>query len=232
MDQLRHKLFDYTESPPPGVWSKVESALDQDLPGISKKLSAFSSPPPPGLWSKIESGLNNSGRPSKVLPLRKLIRIAAAAVILVAVFMTVRLFAPDSDKDQITSVPEPQTTSPAAEPSDKPDTPYGEDPVEKKDPGIAKSFVKTPIQRAANKNAVSAKKTRYTTMSNDDGQTVRLSKKIAPVFDCAGGKMKSISARCKEDIKALQEKIGSSFTSPSADFSGLIDILKSLEGDQ
>jgi hypothetical protein len=70
---------------------------------------------------------------------------------------------------------------------------------------------------------------RYLTMANDNGKKVRLSKKVASVFDCADNAASSKSIRCKESIESLQQKMSASLVSPSGDFSGLIDMIKSLE---
>ncbi len=227
-DQLQQRLLNFTAEPPGQVWDAVRSELDQQMPGISHKLSEYGTQPPKQLWEKIESGLE---KPSvfSVIPFyrKRAAKLMAAAVILLAVFLGVRSMVNFSGQEKpITSFENNIQEEAVRSTIDS--------PTEHSDVDETKATRTTTVERNPSKKAVSASvaslnKNRYITVSNEDGRQVRLSKKIVPVFDCAGDKIKVKGMRCREDIKSLQEKIGSSFTSPSADFAGLIDMLKSLE---
>jgi hypothetical protein len=69
-------------------------------------------------------------------------------------------------------------------------------------------------------------------MAKDDGHTVRLSKKAFTVFDCAENSAPHNKERCKENIQLMQQKMAASMLSPSGDFGGLIDMIKSLEENE
>ena len=66
-------------------------------------------------------------------------------------------------------------------------------------------------------------------MANDKGKVVRLSKKVIPVFNCADNYKSSNNLACKENIELLQHKMATSLISASADFGGLVDLLKDLK---
>ena len=70
---------------------------------------------------------------------------------------------------------------------------------------------------------------RYTTIENGKGKVVRLSKKVIPLFNCAGDMASFDNVSCKENIQILQHKMATSSLSTSADFAGLIDMLKDLK---
>jgi negative regulator of sigma E activity len=239
MDQLRKKLSDFTETPPSRVWTAVEAALEQEMPVLSQKLGDYSVTPPAVVWRKIESGLQKKKEPARIILFRnKLTRIAAAAVILFAVFLGVRLFTPTAETNVITAVPElPGAAQPLQSgEEEKPavennDSPMVKRSAEKKERVVARTADKTSRAKRYEKKPVAVKTFRYTTMSNEEGETVRLSKKVAPVFNCAEAKIKTLSYYCRENIKLMQEKIGSSI-SPSTDFAGLIDLIKTLEDNQ
>jgi hypothetical protein len=66
---------------------------------------------------------------------------------------------------------------------------------------------------------------RYIIYSDDDGNAVRLPKKLFDAFACA-----SDDIPCKQKIKKLQEQAAASAT--KTDFTGLLDMLKKLEENQ
>jgi hypothetical protein len=69
----------------------------------------------------------------------------------------------------------------------------------------------------------------YITIADGDGNKVRLSKKAFTVFNCAENSTSTDYQRCKENILLMQQKMSASLLSPSGDFGGLIDLIKSLE---
>ncbi|HYH16025.1 MAG TPA: hypothetical protein VD794_12425, partial [Flavisolibacter sp.] len=70
---------------------------------------------------------------------------------------------------------------------------------------------------------------RYTVVAKEDGQIVRLSQKAYAVFDCAVKGVAQKSENCKENIETMQAKMATSMISPTTDFAGLIDMIKTLE---
>ncbi|HYH13671.1 MAG TPA: hypothetical protein VD794_00530, partial [Flavisolibacter sp.] len=70
---------------------------------------------------------------------------------------------------------------------------------------------------------------RYKVVAKEDGKLVRLSQKAFAVFDCAVKATANKNIRCKENIESMQEKMATSVISPTGDFAGLIDMIKTLE---
>ncbi len=228
-DQLQNRLFQYAEEPPAKVWKDIEYALDEGSAVLSRRLENFEAAPPPSAWQHIEASLQPSPQTNtRQVPVRKIFRYAAAAVVLFVVVSGVRYLVNMPEKEKI-SVVQKQEAAPAPSAA-APDT----EEITEAPAIVSKQPVKKLTRSAPNESAIQPRKingNRYVTVENDEGQQVRLSKKVVPVFDCAEAKVRA-SKRCQDNIRELQEKIGSAFTSPSADFAGLMDMIKSLEKQQ
>jgi hypothetical protein len=67
---------------------------------------------------------------------------------------------------------------------------------------------------------------------NGTGKTLRVSKKLYAVFDCADNATALNSKRCKENIQTLQRKMAAAVVTPTNDFTSVIDMIKTLEKEQ
>ncbi len=68
-EELKRKLYNYEADPPGTAWSRIASALDQEINAeFPQKLYALEEPPPSELWSRIEEGLEKDKEqyPSKL----------------------------------------------------------------------------------------------------------------------------------------------------------------------
>ncbi|MCW3074867.1 MAG: hypothetical protein JWP69_1936 [Flaviaesturariibacter sp.] len=224
--ELQHKLFHFEAMPSTKVWDAITAQLDTETPDFSQRLFNYEVTAPQGAWKRIEAGLDTDATPAKLIPFykrhNKLIRFGGmAAAILIAV-VVVNLFGEKVEtgtgtQTQTGSFQNPDSGKATAQ---KPIIASGEDlPVETNTPD--------------NPRAIASAKTtsnRYMTMAKDDGKTVRLSKKVYPVIDCAEKTEESTWSRCKENIQALQAKMSASVG--AGDFGGLIDMIKNLEENE
>ncbi|MFN2457447.1 MAG: hypothetical protein ABR502_04525 [Chitinophagaceae bacterium] len=150
--------------------------------------------------------------------------ISAAAILILLATGVTYLFISRSNSDVAQNSSHSKTDSPVVKPSLViPDTQAITSPNNSQENNdISKSD-----------NGVNSKLyARYTTYTNENGNTVRLSKKLYPVFDCADKSTALSNKRCKENIQSLQRKMASSAISPSNDFASIIDMIKSLEKEQ
>jgi len=89
-EQLKHKMKQWEATPPPGCWEAIASRLS-DTPAyaaLAAKLYDSAVLPPPASWPVIAAALEETARPAApVRPLYKksYFRMAAAAVLLLAV---------------------------------------------------------------------------------------------------------------------------------------------------
>lgn len=90
---LQNKLQQFEVAPPPDVWNKISSRLDEEFvasdSGIAETLGDAVIPPPAGVWDKVNAELDGQPpvekQPAKVIPLYK--RIAVAAVVIGVLFL-------------------------------------------------------------------------------------------------------------------------------------------------
>ena len=230
--QQPHKLLQFEAKPPTEMWAAIEAELDQrtTLPTL-EKLATFEAAPPAHVWRQIERSMASIPAPEKVVSFKKYgwVRYAAAAVILMAVAFTVITFGLQKEDKKLATQQGSNNTT--AGPSDK--TAVNTNKVNK-DQGVTQPASPLSNTQSTRETEDTKKKTttpfkRYMTVAMDNGETVRLSKKVLPVFECADNATASIRKRCKENIENLQQKMASSLASPTTDFAGLIDMIKTLE---
>lgn len=81
----KDRLFDYKADPPPSAWEAIAAGLDKGETSFPKKLYNYEAQPPATAWQAIEAQLPAT-RGAKVVPMRsKMLRYAAAAVVLLAI---------------------------------------------------------------------------------------------------------------------------------------------------
>ncbi len=97
-----HKLFNYKADPPPSAWDAIAAGLDAEKASFPEKLYNYAEQPPATAWQGIEAQLP-AANGAKVVPLRtKMMRYAAAAVLLLAV-VSVAYFTTISNSNQPTA---------------------------------------------------------------------------------------------------------------------------------
>lgn len=224
-NELQNKLADYEAAPPPHVWAEIEGALDNQAAPHATLLYQFEQVPPPHVWNKIEQGLEEKNE--NAAPVRKIhvSRLAAAAAILILVASAITFFIgrqkESGDVAIVTSPGEREKTSGTSadisQPTEKNET------TSTTGQGMATAKTRAEVKKDRIPSG------RYMTIADEEGKKIRLSKKVASVFDCADNLASVKGVRCKENIESLQQKMSASLLSPSGDFSGLMDMIKSLE---
>lgn len=238
-ESLKNKLEQYKAQPPSRVWPAIEAALNEPFDETGNRLYHFETPPPDQLWKKIESSLTGSSNAAPVVPFfaryGKSFKYTAAAAILVLITTGVILFFNKNASNHLANTTTPKKSSGSnpemvvTTPSEKKNPTSNNLPApansnkNQPDKNIAKNEVATTQE-----TATATQENRYLTFANEKGKVVRLSKKVLPVFNCAGNVAATNNQSCKENIETLQNKMATSLVMPS-DFAGFINMLKDLK---
>jgi hypothetical protein len=236
--RLRDRLIQYEVAPPPNVWEGVREALLQEEPALAARLSSFEITPPVNSWSAIKKSLEGEARAGNTRSaFRRFPRYAAAAAVLVLIFISARYILSRNDDPLPTVAKEstepvqlpvkenPQITTAAPVKQEQETTAVEKNGTARTVPSLKKENKRL----VATAPAVRMNPNRYLTKENEEGNTVRLSRKVAPLFNCAEDLASWNSIRCRENIQVMQEKMAQTLISPSSDFAGLVDLLRSLE---
>lgn len=235
--QLQHKLQQFEATPPKNAWSAIEERLNNANPELQERLYNYETTPPAGAWNAITATLDNAtsieNAPVSITN-SKWFRYAVAAVILGIVALSILTYAVNKPETTIAKQPvlkqESYTQQPASTPETSNTSTVDNRPAETITPIKEESISVSTASTTKNQSATVTK--HYKVVAKEDGQIVRLSQKAYAVFDCAvkGAAQKSVN--CKENIQTMQAKMASSMASPTTDFAGLIDMIKSLEENE
>lgn len=227
-NELQYKLSNYEAAPPTHVWDEIETALAHQATLHATLLFKFEQAPPAELWNKIEQQLEE--KDEKIITLTKrtnFIRYAAAAAMLVLVASAITFFIIRGKQgNELANTPSPvkkgttNTSTVEKKNADGKPSDYTVDNNKEQT-----NYSKPDTELNKDKSSSS----RYMTIADEEGKKIRLSKKVASVFNCADNIASIKGIRCKEDIETLQQKMSASMLSASGDFSGLMDMIKSLE---
>ena len=240
-NQLQHRLFHFEVEPPARMWEAITDALEDQTSSAADKLQQFEAVPKAAVWDKIEENLNvtTDTQPHQIPSYKRLskpLRYGSAVAILVLVAVAIFLF---TNKDMASGnlAQQPGGTLPAQNQSNtvKASTTTPKPDRSSQSTGSGKgngTRVDRQTYNSDSENETSttqkAASERYLTVATEEGTSVRLSKKVFPVFDCAEHSTAIKRFQCKENIEALQ-KMASSLASPSGDFASLMDMIKTLE---
>ncbi|MDB5196045.1 MAG: hypothetical protein JWP88_415 [Flaviaesturariibacter sp.] len=228
---IQHRLSQFEATPPLKVWDAIAAELDTDSSTFAQKLAAYETAPPTAVWGRVAAELDTVATSAQVVPFyqkhSKLIRYGSMAAAIFAAVIVFNLFSKNAESDSVSNVSaSQQMPNPDTKPAPITEIPNSVTAIVPETSRTAQSAV---IQR----DAIAAAKVspnRYMTMANNDGKTVRLSKKVYPVIDCAEKTEESTWSKCKENIQSMQAKMSASVG--AGDFGGLIDMIKSLEEKQ
>lgn len=251
---FQNKLLNYTQKPPQKVWDVIATALDKETSStLSHKLYHFKEMPPEPAWQKIKSQLDAIAEPVKVVSFynkyRRPLRYSAAAAILVFLAITTSLLITKKTKTEgIAQTGIPLTTSQNS-PFIIPSQPHeatntitsanvsNEENVQGKKPAfkllpqktvnfytaVKKLFPKVVERKHTIVSDASIDK--YMIYSDEEGNAVKLPKKLFDFFSCAAEEI-----ACKEKMQLLQQKFAT--TSLSTDFTGILELLKNIKENQ
>lgn len=230
MNDFSHKLFHFEAAPPIHVWEAIASELDNTSSGFAHKLHSFETTPSARVWEHIDSELTKENPPAKIIPFhKKRSRFIRYGTMVAAIFVGVILINLFSKKANSDDAAKLKTNSISHQPNA---ASSGELITSADQAQVATPQKKEPRQSVTNTDTPAINKissARYITLAKGDGKTIRLSKKIYPVIDCAAKTDALAWSRCKENIQAMQAKMATSVGAAGGDFGGLMDMIKNLE---
>jgi hypothetical protein len=252
--QLQHKLLHYEVQPPEGVWNKIAASLEEKISlSLSEKLYQYKQDPSPAVWQNIVAQLNTgTSEKTKVVPFyiryRRPLKYSGAVAIFIFLAVLTSLFISKKTESEVPAegivrnnntkkdsakIPEDsdENTSIQVKESSKPERTIAKSKVSegrKEESQTSLSFIENFLPRQAEKNEIvrsSINADKYMMYSDEDGNVIRLPKKIFSAFACPAEDL-----ICKQRLQQLREKFAASAT--TADFTGLLQILKSLQENQ
>lgn len=233
--QLQHKFQQFEATPPKDAWLAIEERLDDASSTLQERLYDYEAAPPFSAWNEIATTLGkHSTNKAATTPIyqTKWFRLATAAAILGLIALGIFNFginrptATIAKQQPVLKQVQPLSTSPKATPATSTTNTHKE-PVKAITP-IKEESISVPASTSPKENTAIITK-HYKVVAKEDGQIVRLSQKAYAVFDCAVKGAAQKSSTCKENIQTMQAKMASSLVTPSTDFAGLIDMIKTLE---
>jgi hypothetical protein len=253
--QLQNKLLHYEVQPPDGVWNKIAVSLDENISlTLSEKLYQYEETPPPTVWQNIIAQIGLAPKEeAKVVPFyiryRRPLKYSGAVAMFIFLAVMTSLLISKKTESELPSQGTVQNnaiknnSSKTTSDSDINNPPIREKGESKPDRVIARSkiskdrqedsqnsfsFIENFLPQQAERNAIvqpSINDDKYMMYSDGDGNVIRLPKKIFSAFACPTEDM-----ICKQRLQQLREKFAASAT--TADFTGLLQILKSLQENQ
>jgi hypothetical protein len=231
--ELQDKLLHFTATPPERCWHALEEAIEHHNPAYVQRLSDYEQTPATHNWEAIADGLTTVNRPATVLspahfrfPAKMMVAVAVVAVLAFGIFQII-------NSSSLTGASKAGTAKhlpPGTESKGLQEVmPKGAD-----NSGLDQQLEMTISQEASRDTAqvtreAKLKPSRYVTINNDEGKKVRLSKKAYTLMACAENSTAINYNNCKETIQMMQQKMSASLISPSGDFSGLVDMVRSVE---
>jgi hypothetical protein len=230
-NQIQNKLSAFQVKPPDEVWNKIAEALDTDADYIlSKKLFNYQQTPSAQAWDNIKTRLekiNNKVDPARVVPFFKRYRIplkytaAAASFIFVAVLVSLMVSKKSVSETTASTASQQQNSFAAVKNDTQKTTAFpGKNTQKNKlfSPPENKKLIKAFEQQPA------VNSSRYIVYANTSGNAVKVSKKLYSLFACYDSK-----PDCRQNIEGLQQKVAASAVMASADFTSVLDLLKTIE---
>jgi hypothetical protein len=248
---LQHKLFNYDAQPPREVWEKISVVLDSEAEKpFPERLINYESEPPPFIWDNIAAALNAAETP--VIPLRKRFSkpfrygSAAASVLLAALLINLLLSKKSVSKegDVASEIKHSASAPHAAQKTSQ--SPGGFNGNEEKETAATfiyanrgKNIPSRIVHIHSNNKRVNTRINkvttttnsaiqfefldRYTVFSKNTDEAFRVSKKLFNLFLCS-----EVNEYCRLNIEMVKGKVASPSVLASADFSGVLDLLQSI----
>lgn len=254
--QLQHKLLRYEVQPPDGVWNKIAASLDENVSfTLSKKLDQYKEEPSRSVWQNISSQLDHSVfEKAKVVPFyvryRKPLKYSGAVAIFIFLAVLTSLFVSRKTESDLPPRGIANVNTTKKNTSKPSEISKGNNTVaqstEKNKPehritkskasGVRQEELHNPaflpfenfFPQQAERNKIissSVSSDKYMIYSDGNGNVVRLPKKIFNAFACPAD-----DVICKQRLRQLKEKFAAS--AMTTDFTGLLQILKSLQENQ
>jgi hypothetical protein len=252
---IQNKLLNYEVQPPEDVWDKIAASFEDVSHSLAEKLFQYEEAPSAAVWKNIEGQLNEAERkPISIFSRqRKLFRYSGAAAAFIVIAISVSLLISKKTESELSAAGITSNKTTTKDTTKKTD--------QKQDEAESNSVSQTTIDKDTQLLTASKTKTthskknetegtlsmrdnylpekaqkayvsnssftsdKYMIYSDGEGNAVRLPKKIFNAFACPTG-----NADCKQRLQMLREKFAESAV--TADFTGLLEILKSLQENQ
>jgi hypothetical protein len=251
---IQNKLLQYEIQPPEGAWSKIAESLDESISTtLSQKLYQYEEPPLNDVWHKIAVQIEDTGNEkAKVVPFfvryRRPLKYSGAVAIFIFFAVITSLLVSKKTESEIPAqgitndLKTKKDTSlvngnlknnTAIQPTEKNNA---ERSIATSKPGVIRTGDTQPsisydeylFPREAQRNEIfngSVSSDKYMIYSDGDGNAIRLPKKIYSAFAC-----QTNDFICKQRLQKLRQKFAASAV--TTDFTGILQILKSLQENQ
>ncbi len=241
---VSQKLQNFEVAAPTIAWENINQKLNElnDFKAVSQKLRNLEVTPPPEMWDHIQQSLDREKEETKIIPLHtggsRWIKYAAAACLIGLIGIAIYYYNSNLSKGMVLgSAPEiaQQQTVPQINNPEKivPITPEHYELVPEQKPGSAQLLAATPITRRNRQGNVYAStiekneelQGRYIMLMTENGDVVRLSKKLTSLADCIAGEDNSLD--CNQQIAHWQEQMVKTSLPSTPD--NFLDLLKLAE---
>ena len=251
--ELKNKLFHYHAQPPVNAWDKINATLNENSDHrISERLLQYEVNPPASMWDYISASLHENEKPLIPFKIRflKPLKYAAVAASLIGIIVLMSLLVnrKTTSGDVAISPVNNQIIATPILPADtekQTKTSIENDGYTKSHEGAyahnSKMFHKRALPLYPQSSASSVTELtnqvvghnypietsttldRYIIFSKSSGDAFRLSRKLYHLFNCS-----DTDENCKENIQAIQQRMADPTLMASADFSGILDLLKNM----
>lgn len=257
---LQNKMLQWGTNPPEDTWNKIVASLGVDEEYmLQQKLSSFESQPPRHVWDHIEAGLE-AHQPVRVVSFYQKHKRAfqysgaAAALILAVVLINLFVSKPSVSSDlthqsSAQSLPHLQGGQTA---TDSVHSSAGVNATSDShaltgphSTSVTSGGNSNPINHSSKASHKPVKNSGYHTLmaeweqakdslvnryfvhTNNRGEAIRFSSKLYDLFECSD---EWTEKECAQQIMLWQQKAATSAMYASADFTGVLELLKGMEG--
>lgn len=242
---LGDKLQTLSVAPPALAWNNILENLEEEnaFADLSQRLSDVEVTPPAGIWSKIEAELEANQPAKKLAPVKKgnfrWSRYAVAASVIALLGLGIFYMVERSEKESQGIAQLFETKSTPQEPqmatlTSKDKVAPKEEQAHTANALLADAQLKpTQVKSAAGNTyntTVEKNKSiqgRYIMLMTEDGNVVRMSKKLSSVADCVAGD--SESDECNHKIEEWQNQLAKAPVATSPD--SFLDLLALAENE-
>ena len=230
-ETLAEKLYNAEAAVPPMAWNAITRELDDQkaLELIEKKLSNIQVSPPNSAWVNIIKELEGKkSEPALVAPMNHgWLKYAAAACFIAIVSITAFFILSDgnSDKGYIVGNGEKSNGTPNIKNAFQTNTPQQTNAGNRQQQALAGIRTRLGNAYSASNERNSDLQNRYIILMTQDGNIVRMSKKVSNMADCIAGEDHS----CDDQISKWQKEMASSNAASSPD--NILDLLDMASGD-
>ncbi len=224
-ENIAAKLYPLESEVPAMAWEHIQRELDDQkaLEIIEKKLSGLQVTPPRSAWDYIKNTLNQKGQKGLVVPMHHgWLKYAAAACFIVIISITAFfIFNDSSDNNTLQGVVATNNASTPAAMTARQNQPV----LSSKEQGLASIRTKLGNAYAVSKETNTDLQNRYIVLMTEEGNIVRMSKKVSNMADCIAGEDES----CNDLLSKWQKEMANNAAAGPDNFLDILDIASGEE---